>query len=90
MLAGMQLDVFTPLKDGPMSGARLADALDVPQEKLRPLLYPLEEVRKNKRPSFAVVPGVSAMGFVADLDRVDNRKVAACWLGKSSRLSVRQ
>jgi hypothetical protein len=25
MLAGMQLDVFTPLKDGPMSGARLSE-----------------------------------------------------------------
>ena len=41
MLAGMQLDVFSPLRDGPMSGARLAEALDVPQEKLRPLLYAL-------------------------------------------------
>jgi hypothetical protein len=31
MLAGMQLNVFAPLKDGPMSGARLAEVLDVPQ-----------------------------------------------------------
>jgi hypothetical protein len=37
MLAGMQLDVFTPLKDRPMSGARLAEALDVPQDKHRPI-----------------------------------------------------
>jgi hypothetical protein len=41
MLAGMELDVFTPLKEGPMSSARLAEALDVAQEKLRPLLYAL-------------------------------------------------
>jgi hypothetical protein len=30
MLAGMQFDVFTRLKDGPMSGARLAEAGDRP------------------------------------------------------------
>ncbi|WP_179137496.1 methyltransferase [Candidatus Entotheonella palauensis] len=41
MLAGMQLDVFTPLKDGPMTAAQLADALDVKPEKLSPLLYAL-------------------------------------------------
>ena len=33
MLPGMQLNVFTPLKDGPMSGARLAEVLDVPQDQ---------------------------------------------------------
>ncbi len=41
MLAGMQLDVFTPLKDGPMAATALADALDMRPEKLRPLLYAL-------------------------------------------------
>jgi SAM-dependent methyltransferase len=41
MLAGMQLDVFTPLKDGPMTAAMLANALDVRSEKLTPLLYAL-------------------------------------------------
>jgi hypothetical protein len=34
MLAGMQLDVFTPLQDGPMTASALADALDVRPEKL--------------------------------------------------------
>ena len=29
MLAGMQLDVFTPLKDGPLTPTALAKALDV-------------------------------------------------------------
>ena len=41
MLAGMQLDLFTPLKDGPMTAAELANALGVKAEKLSPLLYAL-------------------------------------------------
>jgi len=41
MVAGMQLDVFTPLKDGPMSVEHLAAALAVQPQKLRPLLYAL-------------------------------------------------
>ena len=58
MLAGMQLDVFTPLKDGPMSGARLAEALDVSQEKLRPLLYALvnAELLRIEDDQFANTP----------------------------------
>ena len=41
MLAGMQLDVFTPLKDGPMEAKTLADILGVLEDKLTPLLYSL-------------------------------------------------
>jgi SAM-dependent methyltransferase len=41
MVAGMQLDVFTPLKDGPMNAEQLAAALAVQPHKLRPLLYAL-------------------------------------------------
>jgi hypothetical protein len=41
MLAGMQLDVFTPLKDGPVTAGQLADTLGVKAEKLSPLLYAL-------------------------------------------------
>lgn len=41
MLAGMQLDVFTPLKDGPMTAEQLAAVLGVKAEKLSPLLYAL-------------------------------------------------
>jgi SAM-dependent methyltransferase len=41
MLAGMQLDVFTPLKNGPMTAAELAAALALSVDKLRPLLYAL-------------------------------------------------
>ena len=41
MLAGMQLGVFTPLKDGSMTAAQLADALGVKAEKLSRLLYAL-------------------------------------------------
>lgn len=41
MLAGMQLDVFTPLGDGPRTVEEIACALDVAPGKLRPLLYAL-------------------------------------------------
>src|SRR5262245_40369358 len=41
MLAGMQLDVFTPLKDGPLTPVQLAEVLRVNAEKLSRLLYAL-------------------------------------------------
>lgn len=41
MLAGMRLDVFTPLKDGPLTVTALGERLDVKPDKLRPLLYAL-------------------------------------------------
>jgi SAM-dependent methyltransferase len=41
MVAGMQLDVFTPLKEGPLRVEQIAAALDVHPRKLRPLLYAL-------------------------------------------------
>ena len=41
MLAGMQLDVFTPLKDGPMTAEQIAAAIGVGVPRLRPLLYAL-------------------------------------------------
>ena len=39
MLAGMKLELFTPLKDGPMTARALAEALKVRENKLTPLLY---------------------------------------------------
>jgi SAM-dependent methyltransferase len=41
MLAGMQLDVFTALKDGPMSVEALATSLNVQEAKLSPLIFAL-------------------------------------------------
>lgn len=41
MLAGMQLDVFTPLGSGAMTAQALADVLKVDAQKLRLLLYAL-------------------------------------------------
>ena len=41
MLAGLQLELFTPLGDGPMSAAALAARLGVRADKLSPLLYAL-------------------------------------------------
>ncbi|MDP6344575.1 MAG: methyltransferase [Alphaproteobacteria bacterium] len=41
MLAGMQLELFTPLGDGAQSVDELAAALDIDATRLRPLLYAL-------------------------------------------------
>ena len=41
MLAGMQLDLFTSLKDGPMSAEQIAEKMGVGSAKLKPLLYAL-------------------------------------------------
>jgi SAM-dependent methyltransferase len=41
MLAGMQLDLFTSLKDGPMSAEQIAKTIGVGPAKLKPLLYAL-------------------------------------------------
>ena len=41
MLAGMQLDIFTPLKDGARTAEQIAASLDVQPNKLRPLLRAL-------------------------------------------------
>jgi 2-polyprenyl-3-methyl-5-hydroxy-6-metoxy-1,4-benzoquinol methylase len=41
MLAGMKLDLFTPLKDGPLNTERLASKIGAYPEKLGPLLYAL-------------------------------------------------
>ena len=41
MLAGMNLDLFTPLKDGPLNAGQLASKLGVNASKLGPLLYTL-------------------------------------------------
>ena len=41
LLAGMQLDLFTPLKYGPMKADQIAETIGVGSAKLRPLLYAL-------------------------------------------------
>ncbi len=41
LLAGMQLDLFTPLKAGPMRPEQIANAIGVDVVKLKPLLYAL-------------------------------------------------
>jgi len=41
MLAGMELEVFTPLKAGPMTAEQIAAAIDVNPSRLRLLLYVL-------------------------------------------------
>jgi hypothetical protein len=41
MLAGMELDVFTTLKDGPLTAEQVAAALGLDPARVKPLLYAL-------------------------------------------------
>jgi DNA-binding IclR family transcriptional regulator len=41
MLAGIQLDVFTPLQNGPLTVKQIADAIGGGSARLRLLLYAL-------------------------------------------------
>lgn len=43
MLAGMKLDLFTPLKNGPLTTEEIAGEVGVPPRQLGPLLYALVE-----------------------------------------------
>ena len=43
LLAGIQLDLFTPLTDGPMTAEQVAVGLGVGTDKLRALLYILAD-----------------------------------------------
>lgn len=45
MLAGMQLDVFTPLADGPKTADQIGEAIGVRPDRLRLLLYALAAAR---------------------------------------------
>jgi SAM-dependent methyltransferase len=44
VVAGMQLDLFTPLRDGPLTADQIAASLGVGETRLRPLLYALVAV----------------------------------------------
>ncbi len=41
MQAGMELDLFSPLKDGPMTAPQIASAIEVKSDRLRLLLWAL-------------------------------------------------
>jgi SAM-dependent methyltransferase len=67
-LAGCQLDLFSPLGDGPLTADQIADALGVGVTKLRPLLYAL------------VASGL----LVFEGERFANTEVATHYLVRSS------
>jgi len=75
MLAGMQLDLFTPLSTGPMSAKQLAETMGVEAAKLTQLLYSL----------------VSAGLLTVENGLFANTPEADCFLvrGKSSYLGER-
>ena len=65
MLAGIQLDLFTPLKDGPLNADQIAEALGVGPDKLNRLLYAL----------------LAAKLLVVDPRPPSSPQWAALWLG---------
>ena len=52
MLAGMELDLFTPLKDGPLTADQIARAAGTDRAKTAPLLYALVAMLKSDRDRF--------------------------------------
>src|SRR5262245_58916593 len=64
MLAGMELDVFTTLSDGPLTGLQVASTLGVDPIRLKPLLYAL----------------VTAGLLTVDGERLDNTPEASQFL----------
>jgi hypothetical protein len=68
ILAGMQLDLFTPLKDGPLSANQIAESMGVWTTRLCPLLYALVVVGL-----LTVDDGFFANTAEADYDLVQGR-----------------
>jgi ubiquinone/menaquinone biosynthesis C-methylase UbiE len=68
MLAGMKLDVFSPLKNGPLTAGEIAAEIGVPPRQLGPLLYAL----------------VEANLLVVETDRFSNTDEAARFLVKGA------
>jgi len=75
MLAGMQLDIFTPLQHGPMTAEQIAEAIGIAPTRLPLLVYALvaagllteEEERFANTPEaqhFLVKGGVSYIGYM--------------------------
>ena len=69
MLAGMQLDVFSPLANGPLLAPEIAQALGVRADKLEPLLYAL----------------VTAGLLEVEAGKFSNTEEAHAFLAKSSK-----
>ena len=56
MLAGMQLDVFTPMKDGPLTAEQIAATIGVGPSRLRLLLYVLVTAGLLPRTDVSLTP----------------------------------
>lgn len=81
MLAGMQLEVFTHLADGPRSAAELADTLGVSTERLSRLLYALvvSGLLESRQDGFANTPEAAAFlvrgrtGYIGSMHELLNQ-----------------
>jgi len=85
MLAGMKLDLFTPLKDGPLNAGRLATKLGVNAGKLAPLLYALviAGLLTEKDGAFSNTPETNEflvkgkVGYLGDAHKIWNSNLLA-------------
>jgi len=85
MIAGMQLDVFTPLKDGSLTAEQIADAIGVGPARLRLLLYCLVAagLLTEKDGRFSNTPEAAQFLVKGSPSYMGNRHVniAHRWLG---------
>jgi SAM-dependent methyltransferase len=85
MLAGMQLDLFTPLNDGPLNAEQLSEKLEVNAGKLAPLLYALviagllteEDGAFSNTPETAEFFVRGKPRFMGDIHKIWNRNLLA-------------
>ena len=85
MLAGMQLDVFTPLKAGAMTAEEIASAMGLSSGRLRLLLYSLVAagLLTEKDGRFSNTPEANQFLVKGTLSYMGNRhaNIARRWLG---------
>jgi cyclopropane fatty-acyl-phospholipid synthase-like methyltransferase len=85
MLAGMQLDLFTPLKDGPMTSEQIATAISVGPARLRLLMYCLVAagLLTEKDGRFSNTPEANQFLVKGSPSYMGNRHatIAMRWLG---------
>src|SRR5690242_5091421 len=78
MLAGIQLDVFTPLRNGPMTADQIAAAIGVSPQRLRLLLYCLvaAELLIEKGGKFSNTPEANEFLVKGNPGYIGNRQAS--------------
>jgi SAM-dependent methyltransferase len=86
MLAGMQLDVFSPLKSRPMTAEQIADVIGVGSRRLRLLLYSLVVggLLTEQNGEFSNTPEANQFLVKGAPSYIGNRHAAIAWRWSAS------